>query len=75
MITGSTIPLPLLPVTVQVDGLDAVVAFAGDAPYLVSGVLQLNVQIPAGAQTGPAVSLVMSTGGVSSQAGVTVSVK
>jgi uncharacterized protein (TIGR03437 family) len=75
LITGSTIPLPVLPVTVQIDGLDAAVAFAGDAPALVSGVLQVNVQVPAASQTGPAVSLVVSVGGVSSQPGVTVAVK
>jgi uncharacterized protein (TIGR03437 family) len=75
LITGSSIPLPVLPVTVQIDGIDAVVAFAGDAPYLVSGVLQVNAQIPDDSPAGPAVSLVVSVGGVSSQAGVTVSVK
>ena len=41
----------LLSVAVLVDGQPASVSFFGEAPGLVAGVLQVNVQIPAGART------------------------
>ncbi len=72
--TGPLTPVPLLPVAVLIDGQPASISFAGEAPGLVSGVMQLNVQIPPNARSG-ALSLVVSIGGVSSQQGVTVSVK
>ena len=47
-ITGAQLPLPRLPVTVSIGGVDAQVLYAGAAPGLVSGVLQVNARIPAG---------------------------
>jgi uncharacterized protein (TIGR03437 family) len=61
-------------VTATVDGQAADVAFAGEAPSLVSGVLQVNVVIPPNARSG-ALPLVISVGRVPSQNGVTVSVR
>ncbi len=46
----------------------------GTAPGLVSGVMQLNVVVPATSSTGN-VPLVITCGGVSSQANVTLAVK
>ena len=67
--------MPLLPVAVLIDGQPAAsISFAGEAPGLVSGVMQLNAQIPPGARSGN-LSLVVSIGGGNSQAGVTVSVR
>ena len=45
-----------------------------EAPGLVSGVLQINVLVPAGAGTGPQ-PVSVSLGNASSQAGVTVSLQ
>ncbi len=59
-------PQPLSSVTVTIDGLPAQVQFYGEAPNLVSGVLQLNVQIPAGARSGDR-PIVVSIGGTPSQ--------
>ena len=67
-------PVPLLPIAVLIDNQPANYTFAGEAPGLVSGVLQLNVQIPANARSGD-LSLVVSIGNNSSQTGVTVSVR
>jgi uncharacterized protein (TIGR03437 family) len=67
-------PVPLLPVAVLIDGQPATISFAGEAPGLVSGVMQLNAQIPPGARSGN-LPLVVSIGGASSQQGVTVSVR
>ncbi len=43
---------PQLGVTATVGGQPATVVFAGEAPGLVAGVLQVNVQIPANAPSG-----------------------
>jgi uncharacterized protein (TIGR03437 family) len=59
---------------VQIGGQPASVAFYGEAPGLISGVMQLNVQIPANAPSGN-VPIFVSVGGTSTQSGVTVSVQ
>ncbi len=66
---SATLPLtpqPLLPVGVTIGGQSAPVAFYGEAPGIVSGVLQINVQIPATIVPGNAVPVVLSIGGVNS---------
>ncbi len=72
--TASTINNPVLPVTATVGGVAAQVQFAGSAPGLVYGVLQVNVQIPAGVTPGPQ-PIVINLGTTGTQAGVTVQVK
>jgi uncharacterized protein (TIGR03437 family) len=67
-------PQPSLPVSVSIGGQPAVVAFYGEAPGVVSGVMQLNVQIPANAASGN-VPIAVTVGGNSSQSAVTVSVQ
>ena len=67
-------PAPLLGVTVTINGQPAQYAYAGEAPGLVAGMMQLNVQIPANAPSG-ALPIVVSIGGNTSQNGVTVSVQ
>jgi uncharacterized protein (TIGR03437 family) len=67
-------PQPLLAVAVLINGQPATVAFYGEAPGLVSGVMQLDVQIPANAPSGN-LPLQVSVGGNSSQSGVTISVQ
>jgi uncharacterized protein (TIGR03437 family) len=73
-------PAPALPIQVwiQVQGLPAlytaVYTYAGEAPGMVAGVMQLNVRIPANLPLpGPQLVLV-SIGGKMSQSGITVSV-
>jgi uncharacterized protein (TIGR03437 family) len=71
-------PVPLLLVSVLIGPAGAQQSanftFAGEAPGIVSGVMQLNVQIPATVASGD-VPIVVSIGGNRSQDGVTVSVK
>ena len=67
-------PQPLLLVAVLINGQPASVAFYGEAPGLVSGVMQLNVQIPVNAPSGN-LPLQVSVGGNASQNGVTISVR
>jgi uncharacterized protein (TIGR03437 family) len=72
--TVAQLPVPLLPVAVQVAGITAAVPFFAEAPSFVAGVLQVNFTIPPNAPSG-AVSLVVSIGGANSQANVTVQVQ
>jgi uncharacterized protein (TIGR03437 family) len=67
-------PAPMLPIKVTIAGLPALYAYAGEAPGLVAGIMQLNVQIPATAPSGD-LQILVSIGGNTSQNGVTVSVR
>src|SRR5665213_440080 len=67
-------PMPVLPVTATVGGQTATVAYAGAAPTSVAGLMQVNIQIPAGVQTGAAVPVTVSVGGIAAQSGVTLAV-
>ncbi len=74
-VTGTMLPMPILPASVQIGGLDAKVQFVGAAPGLIAGVLQVNAFIPLGATSGPAVPVLLFIGQTSSQAGVTLAIK
>jgi uncharacterized protein (TIGR03437 family) len=65
---------PVAPVAVTIGGAFAAVQYAGQAPYAVAGVMQINAQIPSGVPAGNAVPVVVQVGSVSTQAGVTVAV-
>jgi uncharacterized protein (TIGR03437 family) len=72
--SGPITPAPVLPVSATIAGQPALVQFAGEAPGIVSGVLQVNLQIPANGPTGN-LAIMVSIGNINSQAGVTVSVQ
>ena len=61
-ITGAVLPTPLLRVSVQIGGLDAKALYAGAAPGLIAGVIQVNALIPPGAPSGSAVPIVLTVG-------------
>jgi uncharacterized protein (TIGR03437 family) len=67
---GSTV----LPSSVTIDGLPAAVQYAGPAPGMPAGVVQVNAVVPAGSRSGD-VSVVVTIGNASSQPGVTVAVR
>ena len=67
------LPKPALPVTVEIGGRDAQVLYAGAAPLLPNGVLQVNVLLPADLAPG-AVPVAIRVGSFESQQGVTVAV-
>lgn len=81
-ITGSVTPVPanasgLLQVpnvTATVGGIPATVEFAGAAPGLVTGVLQVNVVVPNGVTPGAAVPVTITVNGVTSPMGATIAV-
>ena len=68
-------PLPntALPVSVTIGGQPAIAHSATGTPNTVAGEVLIYVQIPGGV-SGPAVPVVITAGGVSSQPGVTIAV-
>ncbi|HMC61208.1 MAG TPA: hypothetical protein VKJ01_18610, partial [Candidatus Solibacter sp.] len=74
---GSRLKKPILAVTATIGGVSvpATVLYAGSAPGLVSGAMQVNLQIPAGAPSGTAVPLAITVGNTSTQAGITIAVQ
>lgn len=72
-VNNSVFSKPLQNVAVQIGGQNANVVYAGAAPGFVAGVLQVNVQIPAGISgTAP---IQLSIGNASTPPGLTVSVR
>jgi uncharacterized protein (TIGR03437 family) len=71
---AAQIPRPMLPVTALVNGQPAAIAFYGEAPGDVSGVMQVNVTIPPGTASGMA-TLQIQVGGIATQPGVILAVK
>jgi uncharacterized protein (TIGR03437 family) len=65
---GSVLKRPVLPVTVTIGGIDAPVLYAGSAAGIISGVMQVNVTIPATAPVGTQ-PVVVTVGTVKSQSG------
>jgi uncharacterized protein (TIGR03437 family) len=63
-----------LPVEVTIGGLAAEVLYAGSAPSLVSGAVQVNVRVPSDVGAGAAIPLSLTVDGLGSQEGITVSV-
>ena len=72
-IAGASPSKPVSAVSVTIGGRPADVLYAGDAPGLVSGALQINARIPAGVSGNAAV--VLTVGDAASPSGVTISVQ
>jgi uncharacterized protein (TIGR03437 family) len=68
------LPKPLEKVTATVGGINAELLYAGAAPTLVAGVLQVNARIPAGVPSGN-VPVVITVGNTTSQSTITLAVK
>jgi uncharacterized protein (TIGR03437 family) len=74
-IAAAPYPQPLLPVSVQIGALQAQVLYAGAAPGLVAGMMQVNCIVPLGSPSGWTVPIVLTIGTVTSQAGVTLAIQ
>ena len=72
--TGPLTPQPLASVTATIAGLPAKVLFAGEEPFVISGVMQLDLLVPANAPSGSQ-PVVVTVGNTITQTGVTVAVK
>jgi uncharacterized protein (TIGR03437 family) len=75
VITTPPFPSPVLPVTVFVGKQTAEVLYAGAAPGMVAGVLQMNVRIPDTTPIGPSVPVAFMVGNYSSSNSVTLAVQ
>ncbi len=69
------LPAPLAAVAVDIGGLPATVQYAGAAPGMMPGVMQINAQMSPNVQAGNAVPVAISIGGGTSQTGVTLAVQ
>jgi uncharacterized protein (TIGR03437 family) len=74
LVFTDTLPRPLLPVHVTIGGRAAEIWYAGAAPQLISGVLQVNARIPPAVTSG-AVPIVLTVGNFSSPDGCTIAVE
>ena len=63
------------PVLVTIGGQTVAPNYAGGVPGDVAGVMQVNVQIPSGIETGSAMPVSLKVLNTSSQTGVTVAVR
>lgn len=75
LVASGPLPLSQAPVSVTIGGLACDLNYAGAAPGLVSGVLQINARVPAGVSPGPNVPVTVKLGNVTSQSGVTVAIR
>jgi uncharacterized protein (TIGR03437 family) len=73
-IAATSLPKPVLPVSVTIGGLPAVLAYYGAAPNLVAGLFQINAQLPAGISPGDQ-PVIVTVGSAQSQQNLTVAVQ
>jgi uncharacterized protein (TIGR03437 family) len=74
-VASAPLPAPIAAVSVTMGGVPCLLNFEGAAPGLVSGVLQINAQVPAGVPPGPAVPIQVRIGSASSSPAVTLAVQ
>lgn len=74
-VTTQPYPQPNLPVSVTIAGLPAQVLYAGAAPGLIAGVLQINVVVPADAPAETYDQVIVTVGDYVSPSAVTVTVQ
>lgn len=73
--TGNVLPVPLLPVSVTIGGIPATdITYAGAAPTLTAGALQVNARIPDNVPSGN-IPVMLKIGDAISQPGLTVNVR
>jgi uncharacterized protein (TIGR03437 family) len=75
LVPASPAVTPAVAPTVMIGGVGATVLGAQAPPGSIPGLIQINVTVPATVKSGQAVPVVVSVGGVASQAGLTIAVK
>ena len=68
------LPVPSGACAVTIGGIAASITYCGAAPYLTSGLLQINAKVPSAVASGNA-PVLLSINGISSPAGITVAVR
>jgi uncharacterized protein (TIGR03437 family) len=66
---------PVFPVTVRIGGQEAEILYAGAAPGLIAGAVQVNCRVPSTAAVGSAVEIELKIGEAQSPPGVTLSIR
>ena len=74
-IIGGSIPNLSASLRLAIVALDADVSYAGDAPGLVAGLIQINARVPAQAPSGSAIPVTIRIGNSESQAGVRLAIR
>jgi uncharacterized protein (TIGR03437 family) len=74
-VASAPLSAPNANVTVSMGGLPCQLNFVGAAPGFVSGVLQINAQVPVGVAPGPAIPIQLQIGSAHSSAAVTLAVQ
>lgn len=74
-LAADKLPAPLLPVSVTIAGKDAQVLYAGAAPGIVAGLMQINAVVPPDATPGDALPVVVTVGKNASPGAVTMAVR
>ena len=72
---GANLPKPVQPVGVRIGGREAQLLFAGAAPGILSGVMQVNVRVPDDTPVGSDVPITLIVGDRRSRDSVTVAIK
>ena len=74
-VNTSSFPKTALPIGVRIGGFPAEILYAGSAPYLVAGALQINARVPLNVKAGPGVPLSLVVGDEISMTGVTLAIR
>jgi len=74
VITDRFVHIPVLPVSLSIDGKPALLLYYGSSPGQVAGVMEIVAIVPSNAATG-AVPVVLTVDQASSPAGVTINVR
>jgi uncharacterized repeat protein (TIGR01451 family) len=62
-------------VTATIGGVEATIAYAGEAPGYTLGLQQINVLIPEGAPAGSSIPITLTANGTATQTGVTIAIE
>jgi uncharacterized protein (TIGR03437 family) len=73
--TNLPLSAPILPVTVFIDNQPTELLYAGAAPGMVQGVLQINARVPGTVSVGDGIQVMFKVGNYSSPNTVTLSVR
>lgn len=74
-VASAPLPVPIASVSVTIGGTPCQVNFVGAAPGFISGVLQINAQVPVGLPPGPVLPVQIGIGSFISPPAVTVAVQ
>ena len=74
-LTAAPLPSPQAPVAVTIGGVDAEIIYAGGAPGLTAGLLQINIRVPLGSVPSATAPIAIRIGNTTSPIGVTIATR